>query len=88
MVRQVPIKLVDDTAMYASEAKIYPREIDGRFQRLRLAAVWLLLALCYRTGTISLQLKATICGGVQLAIYQYGPTERWSVEIAGFGAVP
>ena len=47
MAKSLPIKLVDDTAMYASEAKIYPREIDGRFQRLRLAAVWLLLGLFY-----------------------------------------
>ncbi|MCC5794083.1 MAG: cytochrome c oxidase accessory protein CcoG [Chromatiales bacterium] len=33
--------------MYASAPKIYPREVSGRFARLRVAAVWLLLGLFY-----------------------------------------
>jgi cytochrome c oxidase accessory protein FixG len=33
--------------LYESAAKIYPREIDGRFARLRVAAVWVLLGLFY-----------------------------------------
>ena len=33
--------------MYVSEPKIYPREISGRFQRLRVIAAWVLMALFY-----------------------------------------
>ncbi len=39
--------LVDDGEMYQSAQKIYPREIDGRFQRLRKAAVIWLLGMFY-----------------------------------------
>jgi cytochrome c oxidase accessory protein FixG len=34
-------------ALYAARQKIYPREIQGRFQRLRVYAVWGLLGLYY-----------------------------------------
>jgi cytochrome c oxidase accessory protein FixG len=34
-------------ALYAARQKIYPREIGGRFQRLRVYAVWGLLGLYY-----------------------------------------
>jgi polyferredoxin len=45
----VSLKVVsnDDGAMYAAHQKIYPREISGRFQRLRTAAVFLLLGIYY-----------------------------------------
>jgi polyferredoxin len=45
----VSLKVVsnDDGAMYAAHQKIYPREISGRFQRLRMAAVFLLLGIYY-----------------------------------------
>jgi cytochrome c oxidase accessory protein FixG len=33
--------------LYAARQKIYPREIDGRFQRLRVYAVWALLGIFY-----------------------------------------
>ncbi|MBD8527338.1 4Fe-4S dicluster domain-containing protein [Pseudomarimonas arenosa] len=34
---------LDEGAMYVSERKVYPREVSGRFQRLRtLAVIWLL----------------------------------------------
>jgi cytochrome c oxidase accessory protein FixG len=33
--------------LYAARQKIYPREIQGRFQKLRVYAVWLLLGLFY-----------------------------------------
>ncbi len=33
--------------LYAQSAKIYPREIGGRFARLRTLAVWLLLGIFY-----------------------------------------
>jgi len=37
----------DDGAMYRSERKIYPREVQGRFDRLRTAAVLWLLGMYY-----------------------------------------
>jgi cytochrome c oxidase accessory protein FixG len=36
-----------DGGLYAAREKIYPREIHGRFQRLRVGVVWLLLGLYY-----------------------------------------
>jgi len=36
-----------DGGLYAARQKIYPREISGRFQRLRAIAVWVLLGLYY-----------------------------------------
>jgi polyferredoxin len=47
MSKSIPVKVVDDGAMYASAAKIYPRETDGRLQRLRTAAVFWLLGMFY-----------------------------------------
>ncbi|MEO8161306.1 MAG: 4Fe-4S binding protein, partial [Arenimonas sp.] len=47
MNRPIPSTLVDDGAMYVSERKIHPRDIDGRFQRLRLLAVFVLLGMYY-----------------------------------------
>jgi cytochrome c oxidase accessory protein FixG len=35
------------TSLYEAHRKIYPREADGRFQRLRNLAVWVLLGLYY-----------------------------------------
>ncbi len=39
--------VVEEEAMYASAAKIYPHEIDGHFQRLRKIAVFWLLGMFY-----------------------------------------
>jgi polyferredoxin len=36
-----------DGGLYAARQKIYPREIEGRYQRLRVYAVWALLGLFY-----------------------------------------
>ena len=48
MRKSIPAQVVDDgNALYVSEAKIHARAIDGRFQRLRVAAVWLLLGVFY-----------------------------------------
>jgi polyferredoxin len=48
MNKQIPLQVADDSAsMYVSEKKIHPREIDGRFQRLRRIAVWVLLGMFY-----------------------------------------
>jgi cytochrome c oxidase accessory protein FixG len=47
MGRQIPLQSADDGAMYRSERKIYPRDISGRFQRLRQAAVFWLLGMYY-----------------------------------------
>jgi polyferredoxin len=45
----VAVKVIgdDDGGMYAAHKKIYPREIGGRFQRLRNAAVFWLLGMYY-----------------------------------------
>jgi cytochrome c oxidase accessory protein FixG len=49
MNRPIPIAIVQDAgdSLYAAQPKVYPREIDGRFARLRLAAVFMLLGLFY-----------------------------------------
>ncbi len=47
MSRLIPIQIVGDGAMYASAAKIHPRETDGRLQRLRIFAVFWLLGMFY-----------------------------------------
>ncbi len=46
MSKQIPTTL-DSSGMYRSERKIYPREVSGRFQRLRTAAVVWLLGMYY-----------------------------------------
>ena len=40
------IALVDDS-LYAAQAKVYPREIEGRFARLRTLAMFVLLGVFY-----------------------------------------
>lgn len=45
--RVSPLPPPSSTAFYVAAAKIYPREIDGRFSRLRKAAVIVLLGLFY-----------------------------------------
>ena len=44
MSKSIPSTL-DDGAMYVSERKVYPREVEGRFQRLRTIAVFWLLGM-------------------------------------------
>jgi cytochrome c oxidase accessory protein FixG len=36
-----------DGGLYAARQKVYPREVDGRFQRLRTTAAWVLLGIFY-----------------------------------------
>ena len=47
--KTIPSVLVAATAdkLYAAQPKVYPREIDGRFARLRIAAVLALLGIFY-----------------------------------------
>jgi polyferredoxin len=48
MAKKIPLQLADDgQSMYVSEKKIHPRDVDGRFQRLRAIAVWVLLGMYY-----------------------------------------
>jgi len=49
MAKPIAITVLPATgdSLYAAQAKVYPREIDGRFARLRLAAVFVLLGLFY-----------------------------------------
>ena len=47
MAAKIPVELVEEVGLYVSERKVYPREQDGRFQRLRKAAVIWLLGMYY-----------------------------------------
>ncbi|MBY4599948.1 4Fe-4S binding protein [bacterium BD-1] len=47
MAKEIPSELVEEVSLYVSEKKVYPREQDGRFQRLRKAAVIWLLGMYY-----------------------------------------
>jgi polyferredoxin len=47
MAGRIPLQVVDEVGLYVSETKVYPREQDGRFQRLRKAAVIWLLGMYY-----------------------------------------
>jgi polyferredoxin len=46
---RIPLRVIDDesSSYYVSERKIYPREVSGRFNRLRVAAVLWLLGMFY-----------------------------------------
>lgn len=47
--RRIPLALADatDNALYVKERKVYPRDVTGRFSRLRMAAVVWLLGMFY-----------------------------------------
>ena len=48
MTTPIALRLIDaNESLYAKQPKVYPREIDGRFQRLRTAAVFWLLGMFY-----------------------------------------
>src|SRR5690606_7064352 len=49
MSKRIPLDEVDDqgNSFYVSERKIYPRDVSGRFNRLRVAAVVWLLGMFY-----------------------------------------
>ena len=47
MKKSIPVEVIDDGAAYVSERKIYPREVDGPFDRLRTISVWWLLGMYY-----------------------------------------
>jgi polyferredoxin len=50
MNKPIPLAVIQDNAsesLYAAQPKVYSREIDGRFARRRLAAVFVLLGLFY-----------------------------------------
>ena len=49
MRRRIPLHGVDDESdsYYVSERKVYPRDVSGRFNRLRVAAVIWLLGMFY-----------------------------------------
>jgi cytochrome c oxidase accessory protein FixG len=70
--RRLDIKVVEiGDALYAKEPKVYPREINGRFQRLRTAAVFWLLGMFYVFPWISI-------GGQQLVLFDL-PARRFHV---------
>lgn len=47
MKKTISIDVIEESGPYVSERKIYPREVDGRFDRLRKAAVIWLLGMYY-----------------------------------------
>jgi len=47
MGQPIDIRVEEVDALYVSEKKIHPREVDGRFQRLRNLAAFVLLGLFY-----------------------------------------
>jgi polyferredoxin len=48
MASEIPSVLKEGgNALYQSEGKVYPREVQGRYTRLRLLAVWVLLGIYY-----------------------------------------
>ncbi|KAB8192085.1 4Fe-4S binding protein [Lysobacter maris] len=49
MSKKIDIEILADagSALYVSERKVYPRDVDGRFQRLRKIAVFVLLGMFY-----------------------------------------
>lgn len=47
MNKSIPAAVVDDGSLYKAERKIYPRDVQGRFARLRMIAVWVLLGMYY-----------------------------------------
>lgn len=70
--KTLPITVVSDSEfLYAKQPKIYPREINGRFQRWRKAAVFWLLGMFYLFPWISI-------GGQQLVLFDL-PARRFHV---------
>ena len=47
MNRRIPLEVVDDGSLYVSERKVYPRDVSGPLQKLRVAAVAWLLGMFY-----------------------------------------
>ena len=49
MKRQIPLDIIDNgsNSAYISERKVYPRDVSGRLDRLRIAAVVWLLGMFY-----------------------------------------
>ena len=47
-------------SLYRKEAKIYPRQVKGRFARLRVIAVWVLLGLFYLLPWINIAGKQSV----------------------------
>jgi cytochrome c oxidase accessory protein FixG len=58
-------------SLYAKDPKVYPREVDGRFQRLRTAAVFWLLGMFYAFPWINI-------GGEQIVLFDL-PERRFHI---------
>ena len=53
-------KQVNSDDLYRKEPKIYPRQVSGRFARLRVLAVWVLLGLYYLLPWINIAGKQSV----------------------------
>lgn len=64
MSKKIPLEVIDDggSALYVSERKIYPRDVSGRYDKLRKAAVFWLLGMFYLFAWINI-------GGQQLVLF-------------------
>ena len=60
--RRIPLDVVDaqGNSFYVSERKVFPRDVAGTLNRLRVAAVWWLLGMYYAVSYTHLTLP-TIC---------------------------
>ncbi|MEO7432334.1 MAG: 4Fe-4S binding protein, partial [Dokdonella sp.] len=65
------IHVVGGDGLYAKQPKVYPREIDGRFQRLRTGVVFWLLGMFYAFPWLSV-------GGQQLVLFDL-PARRFHI---------
>ena len=55
-----PAQSGEGQSLYRKEAKIYPRQVKGRFARLRVTAVWVLLGLFYLLPWINIGGKQSV----------------------------
>jgi polyferredoxin len=69
--KAIPVQVVDAGSLYQKTPKVYPREIGGRFQRLRIAAVFWLLGMFYVFPWLRI-------GGQQLVLFDL-PARRFHV---------
>jgi cytochrome c oxidase accessory protein FixG len=56
----VPGKQTAGESLYRKEPKIYPRQVSGRFTRLRVIAVWALLGLFYLLPWLNINGKQSV----------------------------